>query len=227
MSDKAENLYQIPKAGVILIHGKEYHTVAKRVGDFRDTYNLNTGWGVKTEILEHTQEHATVRAIVSDPAGRIIATGHATEHKALMDGWMQGSMLEVAETSAVGRALAFAGYAGTEIASADEMQRKQPEPSMSRVRAYAIMRTFVAYADASENQSLLKAWNELTHDQKVWIVNKLDKVNNEKIIKCLKAADEEILDEDIFLQALDKKPAEILSEKDQRRVDVRKAKEDA
>jgi hypothetical protein len=223
MSDKAE-VYQIPKQGVVLIHGKEYHTVAKRVGDFRGTYNLQTGWGIETVILEHTEQTASVRAIIKDPAGRVIATGHAIEHKALMEGWMQASMLEVAETSAVGRALAFAGFAGTEIASADEIQRKNPEPNLSKVRANAIMRTFVAYADAGENQDLLKAWNELTHDQKVWIMNKLDRVNVEKVNAALKAADGEIVDEDIFIQALDKKPAEILSEKDQRRENVRKEK---
>ena len=38
------------------------------------------------------------------------------------------SPYEVAETSAVGRALAFAGYAGTEIASAEEMVKAITQP---------------------------------------------------------------------------------------------------
>lgn len=114
------------KNGIIEIHGVQYHTVARRVADWRETYKVTDGWMVATEILDlKPDSHCLVKAQLVDPAGRTIATGHALERIEFLNAGMVDSLVEVAETSAVGRALAFAGFGGGgPIASADEMQRR-------------------------------------------------------------------------------------------------------
>ena len=68
-------------------------------------------------------ERVLVKATVRDHTGNVMATGYAEE---LRDSTniLTTSAVEVAETSAVGRALAFAchGLSGSEIASADETE---------------------------------------------------------------------------------------------------------
>ena len=74
-----------------------------------------------------------MKATISDEQGRVRATGHAEEVRASSQ-INKTSALENAETSAIGRALAALGYAGTEFASADEVaqaitQQKTITPS--------------------------------------------------------------------------------------------------
>ena len=118
--------------GVIEIRGNDYRTVARRVADFRSDY---PDWPIKTKILDHVPDtYAVMSATIRNSEGRVVATGHAYENAAAL-GYMGPSMLEVCETSAVGRALAFAGYGGSqsEIASADEIQRRNPESGVSKI----------------------------------------------------------------------------------------------
>ncbi|KKM91578.1 hypothetical protein LCGC14_1227160 [marine sediment metagenome] len=101
------------------IHGKQYVTVAERVSALHEARN-GAEVQITTTITEDTPEQVVVRATVRCAAGTF--TGHA--HSMKNAGSVEGQApLEVAETSAVGRALGFAGYGSTEgIASADEMQ---------------------------------------------------------------------------------------------------------
>lgn len=103
----------------INIHGKEYITVAERVAEAHKDKNLVS---IETEVLSHSPRVVVKAKVVlrKEGGGREhVFTGisAANETKAIE----KVSPYEVAETSAVGRALAFAGYAGTEIASYDEM----------------------------------------------------------------------------------------------------------
>ena len=61
-----------------------------------------------------------MKASISNEQGRLLATGFAEEVRAASK-INRTSALENAETSAVGRALAALGLAGTEYASADEV----------------------------------------------------------------------------------------------------------
>jgi hypothetical protein len=61
-----------------------------------------------------------VKAIIKNPDGKVVATGHA-EEKRNASFINRTSALENAETSAIGRALASAGFIGSEFASADEV----------------------------------------------------------------------------------------------------------
>lgn len=103
--------------GVVSIHGKQYLTVARRINDFREAY---ASYGIHTEVISIDQEMVVVKATISDEAGREISSGLAEENRRSSK-INSTSALENCETSAVGRALAFFGLAGTEIASADEV----------------------------------------------------------------------------------------------------------
>jgi len=106
--------------GVVNIHGKEYKTVALRVTEFRSDYTIKQGWGIETQLHHFDETSVIVRAVITDPDGRIIGTGHGEEVRGSSN-INRTSALENAETSAIGRALAAAGFAGTEYASADEV----------------------------------------------------------------------------------------------------------
>jgi len=101
----------------VQIHGKSYLTVAERIAAFRAEYPL---WTVSTELLQCDDTRVVCHASIIDESSRLISTGLAEEQ------WgasriNKTSAVEVCETSAVGRALAFFKYAGDEIASADEV----------------------------------------------------------------------------------------------------------
>jgi hypothetical protein len=95
------------------IHGKEYKTVAERLEEAHATSDL---MGVETEVL-YLDPQIMVKATIKTKKGVFTGISAADPNKSIE----AKTPVEVAETSAVGRALAFAGYAGSEIASADEM----------------------------------------------------------------------------------------------------------
>jgi hypothetical protein len=104
--------------GKVNIRGKEYLTVAYRIKQFRVDH---PDWQIHTDIIKMDDDRVVVRAEIADSAGVTVATGHAEEKRSASQ-INQTSALENCESSAVGRALAFAGYGGSEIASADEVQ---------------------------------------------------------------------------------------------------------
>jgi len=108
------------KEGQVLIHGKVYSTVASRVAAFREEGAVTANWGITTEVLFRDDEVVVMKATITTPEGRVIATGHSEEKRASSQ-INKTSALENAETSAIGRALAALGYAGTEFATADEV----------------------------------------------------------------------------------------------------------
>jgi hypothetical protein len=108
--------------GTVEIHGKTYNTVAKRIKQFRDDH---PHWTVGTKILSNA-DVILIRATIRDEGGRMVATGTAEEERGRTQ-ILSTSALETCETSAVGRALAFLGYAGTEIASDEEIEQAKAQ----------------------------------------------------------------------------------------------------
>lgn len=99
---------------VIQIHGKDYMTVAGRLELARESKKLMS---VVTEVLQHNPM-VVVKATVNIDGELFTGISAANTAKSIE----KSSPYEVAETSAVGRALGFAGFGATEsIASADEM----------------------------------------------------------------------------------------------------------
>lgn len=99
----------------IKIHGKEYVTVAERLKEAHESLK-EVDFSITTEVLTH--EPVVVKATVT--IGEKVFTGHSAANPA--KAIEKASPYEVAETSAVGRALGFAGYGVIDsIASADEI----------------------------------------------------------------------------------------------------------
>ena len=102
-------------SGKVNIHGKEYKTVALRVNEFRGEHPEHT---IETDIQSNS-DLVVVKAFIKD-GDKLLATGYAEEIRDSTN-INKTSALENCETSAVGRALAFFGYGGSEIASANEV----------------------------------------------------------------------------------------------------------
>ena len=122
--------------GIISIHGKEYATVAYRLALFRADYPKGC---IVTKLVSDTDGVIVFMATVDD-GDDMLATGYAEEVRGSSN-INKTSALENAETSAVGRALAFAGYhSSTSIASADEVsvaiaRQKEPKATNKQVEA--------------------------------------------------------------------------------------------
>lgn len=99
------------------IHGKEYFTVAERVQNLTD--KLSGDYSLTTEIVQFDEALVVMKAILIFNNNEY--TGHAFERSSSSQ-INKTSHLENCETSAIGRALAAAGYGGTEYASANEVQ---------------------------------------------------------------------------------------------------------
>jgi len=105
-----------PAKNVVRIHGRDYMTVAGRVQLAHDAMKQIS---ITTEVLP-VQDQVVVRATVMTPKGTFTGISAANPAKIIE----KQSPYEVAETSAVGRALGFAGFGAVEsIASADEMAK--------------------------------------------------------------------------------------------------------
>lgn len=167
------------ESGIVSVHGKKYLTVGKRIADFREQHPLYT---ISTEVLS-CADLVLVKATIVDDLGKVIATGHAEEERGSSN-INKTSALENAETSAVGRALAFFGMGGTEIASADEVVNAVHQQSQKET--YAKMVTFTTalkthwdslqaickYLDdpTEENVELAReAYNELPEQDQMYL----------------------------------------------------------
>jgi hypothetical protein len=117
------------------IHGKEYKTVAERVNDAHD--KAKGKLSISTDLVSWEDGVVIVKATI-DMDGNIF-TGHAYEREDSTQ-INRTSALENCETSAIGRALAAAGFGGTEYASANEVenavhQQSKPKTLVDEARA--------------------------------------------------------------------------------------------
>ena len=162
------------ETGVVSIQGKKYLTVGKRIADFRAKHPY---WEISTEILS-AAELVLAKTTIKDDTGQLIATGHAEEERGSTN-INRTSAIENAETSSCGRALAFMGMGGTEIASADEVVNAVHQQSHKEIyeRAQRFTETLMEchssvvaiqqYLDGGEYELAKEAWAELTEQQKM------------------------------------------------------------
>ena len=101
---------------IVKIHGKDYMTVAGRL---QLAHDAATTLSITTEVLP-IQDQIVVKATVVTDKGTFTGISAANPDKQIE----KQSPYEVAETSAVGRALGFAGFGLLDgVASADEMDK--------------------------------------------------------------------------------------------------------
>tara|TARA_R100001244_G_scaffold17967_2_gene19037 strand:- start:3339 stop:3866 length:528 start_codon:yes stop_codon:yes gene_type:complete len=110
------------------IKGTMYRTVVERLNDmYADTDGKYT---LTTKVLEDVNGTVLMKATLTLPE-RGIFTGHAFERENA--GYInKTSHVENCETSAIGRALASAGYAGSEFASAEEVANAMKQQSTKK-----------------------------------------------------------------------------------------------
>lgn len=121
----------------INIKGTDYIGVNERLKEFRANPKYK-GFSLESDIIQLENGICTIKAIIKDDMGRVIATGYAQE-KENSSFINKTSYIENCETSAWGRALGNLGIGiDTSIASAEEVlnaieNQKQPtkEPEVN------------------------------------------------------------------------------------------------
>lgn len=166
------------ESGVVTIYGKEYRTVAARINLFREGH---PSWRIETSLISADDNRIVMKAMIFDPeisAEYPLSTGYAEEERDAST-INKTSALENCETSAVGRALAFIGLAGTEIASADEVAQAISQQKEKEAIGYLIAHqnavksnwdSVVAIKENLRLDELAAAWeayNEIPEEDRV------------------------------------------------------------
>jgi hypothetical protein len=95
---------------ILNLKGKDYLQVAHRLVWFREEH---PNWAIETEFLKLEQNYALAKVMIKNAEGKIVSTAHQDCSKQDF-----ADFIAKAETSAMGRALAAAGF-GTQFAGAD------------------------------------------------------------------------------------------------------------
>ena len=154
----------------VKIHGKDYKTVAERLNEFHADHKENRS--IITEIIQFKDGIVVVKAVVK--IGDDVFTGHAYEDIGSSK-INETSALENCETSAIGRSLSTASYAGSEFASAEEVANAINQESKSvkkqptkPVESGTFDRNEVVGFKSGNNQG--KTYKELDENTLRWLV---------------------------------------------------------
>ena len=101
----------------IEIHGKPYYTVVERLKMLKADFKLD--YSLTSELLQCDNERVVVKATLSIDGNEYTGLAEEIRNASKIN---KTSALEVAETSAFGRALSSAGYYGSEFCSANELE---------------------------------------------------------------------------------------------------------
>lgn len=110
-----------PTKYLINLKGKQYLQTAHRILWFRD---LNATGQILTELI--SAEPIVMKATILDGEGHILATGYGSAQSGTKAVW-SGREIEKAETAAIGRALAHAGF-GTQFTEDDDSDHLADSP---------------------------------------------------------------------------------------------------
>lgn len=126
-----------PQEKITNLRGKQYLEVKWRLVWFRTEHPDGS---IDTAVVN--TDPLMLRAVIKDANGKQLATGHGSAEKKAGAVW-SGRELEKAETAAIGRALAHAGF-GTQFTDEDEtdnlvdspIERKPIDPRAVAVERY-------------------------------------------------------------------------------------------
>lgn len=157
----------------VSIHGKEYKTVAERVTEIHQN-NKDKALSIETELISWNEGVVIFKAKVTTSCG--IFTGYAYEREGASQ-INKTSALENCETSSIGRAIAAAGYSGTEYASANEVQNaiNQQKNDTFSTTDIAPRPLTKQYAEMIKDLTQYKDHKSLNKSQKEKISSLLDK----------------------------------------------------
>ena len=166
----------------VKIHGKEYRTVAERVNLFHEE-NKDVVKSIKTKILLNNDKVVAMRTTIK--IGDCVYHGHAQEVYGSTQ-VNETSALENCETSAIGRALASAGFGGTEFASADEVanaiSQQNTKASAPSNNGQAQSNEPYVHTDDARDSAITfgkhkgELWRDLPKDYVTWLANNSDNV---------------------------------------------------
>jgi len=194
MEEKLKVSYeQIKKANEEMsktdIKGKDYATVNERIKAYRKVYPTGQ---IYTSIEEIKDNYVRIKVEVTDENDRIIATGMASETltgDAKKDYINNTSMVENCETSAVGRALGFAGFGvDNAVASADDIERNKEKGKIFEIYNDMFIRddeakyvVKVVIGDLMRKMGVVKASLEATVEEQLWC--SLSELNTMQLLK--------------------------------------------
>ena len=183
------------EVGFIKIHNKWYWTVSARVSAF---LSANPTFSISTEVPTLNENGVMFRANVLDSTGAVRATGTAYErHES--SAINRTSSIENCETSAVGRALAFCGWGGGEIASAEEIVTALAEQTEAVKEAHWLMMM-------DDARGLNEYMNSLSEAQQTEVFNsgadKRKTTFKARFRKLMAEANEQLDEEAIYIATL-------------------------
>lgn len=155
---------------------RQYETVASRLARFRQMY---PGYTLRAEIIKDDGDSIQVKATIGFYTERdffvVLAEGHSQEF------WSSSainrtSCVEVAETSAWGRALAAFGFGSpTGVASADEVEKAQRRERDLSEREPGVL-VILQNAAKQGTKALVDAWGELSEADRTSCINYMPKL---------------------------------------------------
>lgn len=184
---------QIEKANkeieTIKLGSKGYAQVNERIKAFRKVYPTGP---IETKIEEIKDDYVRIIAIVSNEIGEVLSTGRASEMltgDAKKDYINKTSMIENCETSAVGRALGFAGFGvDTAIASAEDIERNKERTKQFEIYKDMFIRDDeakyiikVSIGDLMRKMGVVKESLNTTVEEKLWA--SLEELNTKQLQK--------------------------------------------
>ena len=146
------------------IKGKPYVEVVERLKYFRANF---ADYSLTTEVVQLTPDFCVLNAIITDPMGRIVASGMAQEDRT-SSAINKTSYVENCESSAWGRALGNFGIGlETSIATAEEMAMAiDKEQLLSDLRVKYGQMLMAKVSDPQERYKLeaRKSWDAAKYE---------------------------------------------------------------
>ena len=158
------------KSKAVKIQGKDYVLVSDRVLFFNETYPKGC---ISTKIIEQTEKSITIRATVYPEGEGRKFTGHSHEIDDGKNFINKTSLIENAETSAVGRALGFMGIGVIDsITSADELVKaKNHTPSRGTPTSKGQLEFYLPFSESGIRNKVKDAGGTFNSKNKTWILS--------------------------------------------------------